>query len=384
MGYFPSMDADITLSKKIMERVKYANSIERKSKSLSKYLLPISIFTIIVLAGSCSSKDDPAPVAPEVIPPVACKVKSQTVSGTGRESATVTFTYNFIYTFSYDESGNQVGSNSSYKYTYSDGKTQMSTNSISNQYDKDNFLIRRVSQYNATGKDGATSNSNTNSEYTYNEGRLSKTTHNINDNGKLSNYSFSYEYNAEGKLTKLSTTYDNSYTKYEWNGDKLQKMTYVDQVGNSTSPFLEYNSAGLLVKSIRTYGGGSTDEYRYQYDNSGQQVRFERYINTKPSSAYAYEYDDKVNPNGQLYPTPKGHPKIPDTQAEYVYKSNQTKFTYYAGDAVTGAWKTENTTIYTLDYNAQNLPVEIISQTLDKDGIQTGTTRTTYEYIDCQ
>jgi hypothetical protein len=367
-----------------METVKFTKSIVKKFKSISKYLLPVLILTILELAGSCSSKDDPTPAGPAVIPPATCKVKSQTISGTGRESATVTYTYNFIFTFTYDENGNQVGSNSTYTYNYSDGKKQTSTNSVSNQYDKDNFLLRRIYQYNATGKDGTTTNSNTNTEHSYTDGRLSKTTHNINDNGKVSNYSFSYEYSADGKLTKQSTTYDNSYTKYEWNGVKLQKMTHVDQVGNSSSPFLEYNSEGLLIKSIRTFGGGSTDEYRYQYDNSGQQIRFERYINTKPASAYTYEYDDKINPGIQLYPKPKGHPTIPDTQAEYVYKNNQTKFTYYSGDPVTGTWKTESSTVYTLDYNAQNLPVEIVSQALDKDGIQTSTSRTTYEYIDCQ
>ena len=349
---------------------------------MKNYYSTAIIFLMMILI-SCS-KDDPAPAGPAAaLPSSTCKVQSQTTSGTGRESATVTYTYDFLFTFTYDERGNNVGSSSNYKYNYSDGKTQLSSNSESKQYDENDFLLRTIYQSSSTGKDGATSNSNYNTEYTYTEDRLTKAVYNTNTNGTIRNYNVSYEYNEDGKLTKFINTYDNSYTKFEWSGNKVIKMTRVDNVGNTNSPFLEYNSDGLLIKSIDTRGGLS-DESRYQYDANGQQTRYERYINAKPSSAYSSEYDTKENPNKQLYPTPKGHPIIPGTQPEYIYKNNLTKTTYYIGDPVTGEWKVEASGIYTHDYNGKNLPLESIYQGLDKSGAQVSSSRTTYLYLDCQ
>lgn len=364
--------------------MKTIEGISKKLQRIKSYFSVVIMFTALTIIISCS-KDDPTPVVPDVVPPtsVACKVQTQSVAGTGRESATITYTYDFVFTYTYDEKDNQIGLNSSYKYKYSDGKTQISSVSSSNQYNENYFLLRTIYQYNATGKDGTTSNSNTNTDYVYTEGRLTKTTYNVNDNGKVSNYNFSYEYDVDGKLTKVSNTYDNSYTTFQWSGNKVQKMTRVDKVGNTNSPFLEYNSDGRLAKSIETRGGLS-DEFRYQYDAKGQQIRYERYINAKPSSAFSSEYDNKVNPNLQLYPQHKGHPVIPGTQAEYIYKNNITKSMYYSGDPVTGEWKVESSTLYTHDYNGKNLPVESVAQNLDKNGVQTSTSRTSYQYLDCQ
>ncbi|HKZ38913.1 MAG TPA: hypothetical protein VJ184_14725 [Chryseolinea sp.] len=351
----------------------------------SRYLLCVLFIGVVTFLVSCSDDDDATPSTAAVIPPPpsVCKVKSQTTSGSGIESATVTYTYTFAFTHTYDADGNQINSNSTYNYNYSDGKTAASTIAEKNVFDKNGFILSKTSQYSSTSKDGTVSNSSNDFVYTYDKDRLIKESVTSIRDGKTQDYSFSYEYDIDGKLTKFISTYDNSYAKFEWNGNILQKMTRVDQFGNTNTPFLEYNQDGLLVKSIETRSG-STDEFRYQYDAEGQQIRFERYINAKPSSAYTNEYDNKDNPFKQLYGKFKGHPTIPGTQSVYAPKHNVTKSVYYNANTTTGQWEVYNTTLYTNDYNGRNLPVEVISKTLDKDGKQTNTHRISYTYQDCQ
>ena len=138
----------------------------------------------------------------------------------------MTNTYDFVFNYTYDQNGNQTGQTATYKRKSSDGKMSTTSNSTSNQFDANNYIIRQVVQ--------SGSGTVTNIEYAYADGRLIKEDHNTVDNGKARNYSISYEYDAGGKLTKMSSTYNNSYTKYEWNGNKLQKITDVDmQPGRS-------------------------------------------------------------------------------------------------------------------------------------------------------
>ena len=364
-----------------------ASILEKPKKNFRKIVLSLVLLGTVMIF-SCQN-DDPAPApvttpTPTPTPTTAqCKVQTQSISGTGRESETVTYTYDFVFTYTYDNKGNQTGQTGTYKYKYSDGKMETSSNSTSNQFDANDYIIRRVTQSSSTRKDGTASNSSTNVEFTYADDRLIKEDYIMVDNGKPRNFNFSYEYNTEGKVTKMSNTYDNSYNKYEWNGNKLQKMMRVDQYGNINSPFLEYNNDGRLVKSIET-SGGSSDEMKYQYDADGQLVRYERYINSKPSSAYASEYDNKENPSRQMYPKLKGHPSVPRVQADYELKHNVIKEMSYNGDPVTGEWKINSTTLYTLDYNNKNLPTEVVGQRLDDKGIQKNTNRTSYVYQDCQ
>jgi YD repeat-containing protein len=348
-----------------------------KQNAFKKIVLYIVLLGTAMIP-SCQN-DDPAPAAPvtQPLPTAKCKVQTQSVSGT-----TASYTYDFLFTYTYDKNGNQTAQTGTYKYKYSDGKLETSSNSTSNQFDANDYIIRRVTQASSTSKDGAVSNYSTNIEFAYADDRLIKQDYNTVENGKPKNFSYSYEYNTEGKVTKVSNTYDNSYNKYEWNGNKVQKMTRVDQYGNTTSPFLEYDNAGRLIKSIET-SGGSSDEFRYQYDADGQLVRYERYINSKPSSAFTSEYDNKESPSRQMYPKLKGDPNIPRIQADYELKNNVTKEVSYNGDVGTGEWKVNSTTLYTYDYNNKNLPTEVIGQRLDDKGIQTTTNRTSYVYQDC-
>ncbi len=351
--------------------------ITREKQYHKNYFLSILFIGVVTFFGSCNSSDDPAPPAAAM-----CKVQSQSGSGTGNESATVTYTYNYVFSYTYDAKGNHVGTTSTYNYTYSNGKTATSSSSSSRQFDDNGFMLREISQYNSTDKDGVVSNQSNNTDYKYENDRLSKQNTTYTSNGVTKAYSLSYEYDTDGKLVKFSNTYDNSYTRYEYSGNKIQKATRVDAYGNSNSPFLEYNQNGLLVKSIETRSS-ITEENRYEYDAEGQQIRYERIINGKPYQASSDEYDVKENPNKLLYARPKGHPNVPWTQPEYAPKHNLIKSTNYSANATTSQWEISGTVIYTYDYNSKDLPVDVTSKNLDKAGAQLFSNRYTYQYQDC-
>lgn len=358
-----------------MEKVPAMTNILKETEPHKKYF---QAFLLIVLFFSSCSSDDPGPQAS------VCKLTTQKTKATGNESPTVTYIYDYTLNHTYDEKSNYLGQTGSYSTVYSDGKTSSSSISISNQFDNNGFITRKIYQYSATDKDGVTYNQSYTTDYTYENERLSKE-HTISiNNGATKDYTNTYEYDTGGKLIKFSTTYDNSYTTFEYNNNIIVKITEVDFAGKSYSPFVEYNSNGWLVKSIETSGGGNTDETRYQYDSEGQMIRMERYLNGKPSLAYSSEYDNKEYPNTQISAPLKGHPDIPGTQAYTRPKHNVTKVTYYSGNATTNQWDVDGSSIFTLDYNSHNLPIDLTVNGLDKNGTQTNSTRTTYQYQDCQ
>ena len=351
----------------------YESILEKPKKTFQKFVLRV-MFSGLATMLSCQI--DQVPAATPVPTAISrCKIQSLSISGTESQGAMVTNTYDFVFTYTYDQNGNQTGQTATFKRKSSDGKMSTTSNSTRNQFDGNNYIIRQVVQ--------SGSGTVTNIEYAYADGRLIKEDHNTVDNGKSRNYSVSYEYDAEGKLTKTSSTYNNSYTKYEWNGNKLQKITDVDRNGNITSPLLEYDNDGRLIKSIKT-SEGSSDEFRYQYNSEGQIVRYEQYLNSKRSTAFTSEYDNKENPLPLMYPELKGHPSVPRERAEPKYKNNAVKEVTYAGDPATEEWKVIGTNSYTYVYNNKNLPTEMVSQTLDNNGILTTITRASYVYQDCQ
>ena len=352
----------------------YESILEKQKKTFQRFVLRVMFSGVVATMLSC--QNDQVPAATPVPTAISrCKIQSLSISGTESVGAMVTNTYDFVFTYTYDANGNQTGQTATFKRKSSDGKMSTTSISTSNQFDANNYIIRRVVQ--------SGSGTVTNTEYAYADGRLIKEDRNTVDNGKSRNYSVSYEYNIEGKLTKMSSTYNNSYTKYEWNGNKLQKFTDVDRNGNITSPLLEYDNDGRLIKSIKT-SEGSSDEFRYQYNAEGQIVRFEQYLNSKRSTAYASEYDNKENPLPLMYPELKGHPSVPREAAEPKYINNAVKEVAYAGDPATEEWKVIATSLYTYDYNNKNLPTEVVSQTLDNNGVLTNSGRASYVYQDCQ
>jgi len=351
--------------------------IQKMPRGFARGLSTLFVVAIL-LATSCNNDDAPSPSGPNA----ACRLVTQTTTGTGRYDATTTYTYKSVYSFSYDEAGNQSEQSYKYDYTYSDGKATSSTSKTSFQYDDKGFLLRRIGQYNSTDRDGKSTFETSNGEFTYANGRLMKEAYSYTRDGKPTNYVTQYEYDDSGKLTKYSNTYNNASVKIEYNGDAVLKITKTDEVGNTISPFLEYNQKGQLIKSIET-DGGYTEEYRYEYTSEGFVAREERYLNGKPSSAYVYEYDTKENPNAYVYARQKGFPVVPSTRANFGYKRNITRLNYLSGNAAGTAFESNSSTIYVYDYNAKDFPLSYTSKSLDKTGAEVSTSSASFEYDGC-
>jgi len=331
------------------------------------------LISVVFLASCGNNDDDPAPA-----PPVVCRLTRETTNGT-LTNINGTTTQNRTSTRAYDEKGNLLSFSLNNKYDYSDGNKEIISTSIAYTYDDDGFLVRRVSQDTRTHNGVLQSSQTIDAIFEYKDQRLSKSNHTQAYEGTTIAYSQTYEYDSEGKLIKFSNTSNNGYTKFEYTGNRIQRITYVDAAGNSRSPYIEYNSAGQLVKSI-DMDGVNTKERRYEYNTKGELTREEFYIDGKPYLANSYEFDDKVNPSEASNPMPKGHPVFPDIQAHAGHKHNITKIIYYSGKGDT--WAEGSTTVNTYQYNANNVPIEQISQSSDF-GIPYGSALTTYQYQDC-
>jgi len=336
----------------------------------------ILVIAVVAFLASCSKSDDPSPQAPEPAVPTACKIQTYTAGSINSDN-----TVDIIYTYVYDDKGNESSRSTSFKVKYTDGKSSISTDVTNNQYDSDGFLTRAVTQANGTDKDGKVYNSSSNVEYEYTNKLLSKQKRTDVSAGKTENNTYTYEYDTNGNLTKLSSLISNTSTKFEYSNGIIKSITQVDQYGNSTSPFLEYNKDGQLTKSIELESG-ITEENRYTYDAEGQLTRYERFINTKPYQASSTEYDTKENPDKGFNTRFKGHPTIPRLHPFYTTKHNVINETSFIANPA-GQWEVTSSSTKTYDYNSRNLPVEIIIKNFDKDGKQMGSGKTNYQYQDC-
>ena len=334
-----------------------------------QHLVMIVLFIVLLFLNACNDSDD----APAPAHTVVCRLTHQTTNGSFKDG-----THNRTSTHAYDEKGNLLSVSINDKYEYSNGNKEIVASSFAYTYDDEGFLVRRVSQDTRSNKDGLTSSQTFDAIFEYKDQRLSKANHTQTYNGTSISYSHMYEYDNEGRLIKFSKT-DNSYTKFEYTGNRIQRITFVDAAGNSRSPYIEYNSAGQLVKSI-DMEGGNTKERRYEYNAAGNLVRDEFYNNGKPYQAESYEFDDKVNPGEASNPMPKGHPELPDIQAYTAQKNNITKIVYFGGKG--DAWAEGSTIVNTYQYNANNVPIEKISKSSDF-GIQYASELTTFQYQDC-
>jgi antitoxin component YwqK of YwqJK toxin-antitoxin module len=347
-----------------------------KTTTLARFF---SVSFIVALALATSCKDDDGANDPD---DATCLLTKKTVNARLYIGTPDEYTYIAVFAYNYDEKGNQTESSTQYNNTYSNGKKSTSASKASMQYDADNFLVRTERVYNSTDADGLSSTSLASEEFTYADGRLTKRTVTSTDNGKSASFVNQYEYDAEGKLIKYSNTYNNSAMTFTYSGKIVQKITVTDAGGNVTSPFVQFNDKGALVKSIDTRGG-SSDENRYEYTADGQIAREERYINGKPSSATIYEYDTHRNPDWYTYARPKGHPVLPDIRANYIWINNVVRVTYLGHNAEETDFETAASSFYVYDYNAKGFPTAHTLTTSNAAGAPQSTNTVTYEYINC-
>ena len=153
----------------------YESILEKQKKTFQKFVLRVMFSGVVATMLSC--QNDQAPAATPVPTAISrCKIQSLSISGTESEGAMVTNTYDFVFNYTYDQNGNQTGQTATYKRKSSDGKMSTTSNSTSNQFDGNNYIIRQVVQ--------SGSGTVTNIEYAYADGRLIKEDHNTVDNGK--------------------------------------------------------------------------------------------------------------------------------------------------------------------------------------------------------
>lgn len=340
----------------------------------ARHRIPLIIVCVAaIFSHACNNSDDePAPALP-----VVCRLTTQTTNGS--IGTTATFKRSSINT--YDEKGNKISLSIDHNYDYTNGDKEIITGSTAYTYDDAGFLLRRVNQETKSDKDGLVSTSSYDIAFEYQNERLSKENFTGAYNGATTSYSLLYEYDSEGRIIKYSNTKSNAYNKYEYAGDRILRITYVDAVGNSRSPFIEYNSKGQLVKSIDTQNANTT-EWRYEYNTEGDLIRNERHVNGKPYEAVTFEFDNKVNPYKVTSAPFRGHPEFPDIQAYPDYNHNVTKTTYYSGNAA-GQWEQGSTSVNTYTYNSNDVPTENISKTFDKLGAQYSSELSTLQYQGC-
>lgn len=349
-------------------------------KTLCEYLQikkGIFLVTIFVFLLACSNGDDPSPPVEKF-----CRIVSETSTSSGPFTPDITFTHNVTNTNAYDERGNNTNKGFTNTYNYSDGKTLRSSSTHNQEYDTNDFLQRTFVQNSTTYLDGQTTNSSADVRYEFADNRVSKANSISTSNGIATTSSTSYEYDSQGRLIKL-TNNNNSYAQFEYIGDHGYKITRVDKNGNSSAPFIEFNAAGLIVKSIVTdIENQSTTEHRFEYNADELEIRRETYFDGKPFNAEEKEYDTKKHPYAKSFPAPKGHPAIPSTLPSPNYKHNVTKLTRFTGNVGNGQWDLKEVVTYTYEYNSQDLPVKVTAKTKDKDGVET-TETTILEYQDC-
>jgi YD repeat-containing protein len=336
------------------------------------------VLTVLLLAAGSCKDDDGGPTQAS-----GCRLVLMTSTGNGRESETVTSTRVGTFGSTYDDKGNETGTTTSYEDTYSDGTTSTHAGSISSEYDDAGFLLRTVNRSTRTERDKSTSFSNSDTRYTYENGRLIKSiTESTSNSGAKQTSTYVYEYDGDGNLIQLTSLSSNDVRKFEYIGKKLVKVTYVDAKGVETYPFFEYSSDGRLLKWIEPHAS-YMEEYRYEYDDNGQVTRRERYIDGKTSSADVTEYDTRQSPYINRSARPKGHPTIPSSYSEVVRKNNPVRGTYYDGDAAGTGWEVRASSVTAYDYNASGLPVSATGKSFDKNGVESSSGTSVYEYEGC-
>jgi hypothetical protein len=339
-----------------------------------------SVFLMVGVGVATSCKDDDGDKDPTTAP--ACLIsklalKNRMFIGTDGE-----YTYTSVSTYAYDEKGNQTESSTQTDYTYAGDQKASGILTSSMQYDANDFLVRRVRQSNSTNVEGENTTSINSEEFSYTSGRLTKKTVTSTDNGNAYSFVGLYEYDSDGKLIKYSDTFNNSAMAITYDGKVVQKITITDAGGNVTSPFVQFNDKNWLIKSIDARGGRS-DESRYEYTADGQVAREERYVDSKPSSATAYEYDTYHDPELTIYGRPKGHPWVPDIRAEYLQTHNIVRATYQMQNEAGTDFQAGGSAFYVYEYNAQGFPIRYTMTTSSAAGVPQHTSTATYEYTNC-
>ncbi len=136
------------------------------------------------------------------------------------------------------------------------------------------------------------------SEYSYQNGHPAKLIFTAMYDGEVSDVTtYTYEYGPDGTMTKMTQTddYGTVEEEYDGNGNCAHRVyTSPGSEEDGYEEFSEYKENGDLIRSLRTFGNGSTDEELREYDDQGRVIR-EESVSTSPDSmlrrvvTYRYE-----------------------------------------------------------------------------------------------
>lgn len=189
-------------------------------------------------------------------------------------------------------------------------------------YDK-KFILRSVISYDLVNEFAEDPGIKTIRELSYDkEGRLSKIKiHTLSGSKKEDMGSYDYEYNPDGTIKKVSDkTKNNIYgeampqTDYFYKNGKLIKEESAVRIAEH-----EYDSFGMIVKTVESLEGGDGSTTEYFYDEDGYLVKKTfKGLMTSGTSVYIYDFEGKLKTvQDSFIFSPGDAPSL--TQTEYFY-----------------------------------------------------------------
>jgi hypothetical protein len=344
--------------------------------------LELLLSMIMILITSCQ-KNENSPTNT-----IKCKLTESATSGQFDINGTDPGTYTQSQKLEYNDKNLISGRSTQQANKTKSNKTYMYSTSESFQYNADGFLVKQISQ--GSTKDYSNINSTYSSSitYEYTNSRLTKEARATSsfDGTKTvtSTINITYEYNTDGKVTKYAYTSSSSdggtssyLSTYEYTNGLLSKLSYTSG-GVITTPLIEVNSQGFITKQV-----DGARELRYQYDADGNTLKTETWKNGKKTEARVYEYDDKQNVNLTSYAPFKGHPDLNFYGNDYLAAHNIIKDERLIVDGA-GVEKPYGSTVYTFQYNSNNLPTSSSTSYTGSDGKISQQSSVSYTYKDCQ
>lgn len=293
-----------------------------------------SFWVILALFVAACSSEDAKPTKPVLIE----KSESTMTVITGNGEATEVETH----VFTFDSKFNVIKLDNKIVYTYTNGsEPDVNEGSAEYAYNSSGYLIE------APGR-----------TYEYVSGRLSKMIYG-------GTFETTYTYNSAGQLTKEED--DNGVkTLYEYTNGNPTKRTYEYPNGTSSEVSFEFNTDGLISKSIQ----GLYESY-YEYDAEDMLIEIETFYDGIKDSRVVYEYDD-ANRAPVIESVVNSAKGMPDPLRGLNGKSlhNLTSRTEY--EMVEGAEVIDDMEVYIYEYNSKNYPVSV----------DDGRAVTVYTYID--
>jgi hypothetical protein len=239
------------------------------------------------------------------------------------------------------------------------------------KYDKDGFLIEKISKSNRLNKIDESITT-----YEYKDGKLVKELNKYNPMNSAGYIIYENIYEYEGAfLTKFKLKSSLSTLVGTLKNGKIVSLT--DENQNTSITEFEINSLGFISKKTTTIKNALYPlVWKYFYDKKGRQVKQESYSGSLLRYIIEFENSDSPNPFNML-PKQKGHPEINNFygNSDYYNITKRTIFTV-EDSKITNTRVSENND-YMLDTNGI-----VTSKVIKTDTYYSATYK--FDYIRCQ